>query len=94
LGCNTFVHGSNARNLYSYLYLNQQKCFVFLIIAYVFYSTKLEIRAEQVLPGSEEGWGCGRGSGKQGEEMAQTMYAHVNKKIRDKINLKKKLTNQ
>jgi hypothetical protein len=25
--------------------------------AYVFSSTKLEIRAEQVLPGSERGWG-------------------------------------
>jgi hypothetical protein len=44
--------------LYSYLYLNWQKRFVFLIIAYVFSSTKLEIRAEQVLPGSkDEGWG-------------------------------------
>jgi hypothetical protein len=50
--------------------------------AYVFSSTKLEIRAEQVLPGSdggredrvEEG---ARGVG--GAEMTQTMYAHVNK---------------
>jgi hypothetical protein len=48
-------------SLYSYPYLNQQKCFVFLIIAYVFSSTKLEIRAEQVLPGSEAG---GRGLGR------------------------------
>jgi hypothetical protein len=38
---------------------------VFLIIAYVFSSTKLEKRAEQVLPGSEgsvderEGWEAG-----------------------------------
>jgi hypothetical protein len=40
-------------NLYSYPYLNWQKCFVFLIIAYVFSSTKLEKRAEQILPGSE-----------------------------------------
>jgi hypothetical protein len=39
--------------LYSYPYLNQQKCLVFLIITYVFSSTKLEIRAEQILPGSE-----------------------------------------
>jgi hypothetical protein len=51
-------------SLYSYPYLNQQKCFVLPIIAYVFSSTKLEIRAEQVLPGSEggggerEGWGA------------------------------------
>jgi hypothetical protein len=34
-----------------------KKLFVFLIIAYVFSSTKLEIKAEQILPGSEEGWG-------------------------------------
>jgi hypothetical protein len=40
-------------SLYSYPYLNYQKHFVFLIIAYVFSSTKLETRAEQVLPGSE-----------------------------------------
>jgi hypothetical protein len=39
-------------SLYSYPYLNSQKRFVFLIIAYVFSSTKLEIRAEQILPGS------------------------------------------
>jgi hypothetical protein len=46
--------------------------------AYAFSSTKLEIRAEQVLPGSEGvvGRGCGRGAG---EEMTQRMYAHVNK---------------
>jgi hypothetical protein len=44
-------------SLYSYAYLNWQKCFVFLIIAYVFSSTKLEIRAEQVLPRSK---GVGR----------------------------------
>jgi hypothetical protein len=55
-------------SLYSYPYLNQQKCFVFLIIAYVFSSTKLEIRAEQLLPGSEGvgeqgGGGDGRGRG-------------------------------
>jgi hypothetical protein len=53
-------------SLYSYPYLNEQKCFVFLIIAYVFSSTKLVIRAEQVLPGSE---GCGGSGG----EMTQTM---------------------
>jgi hypothetical protein len=42
---------------------------VFLIIAYVFSSTKLEKRVEQVLPGSEgsgsegKGWGRGQGAG-------------------------------
>jgi hypothetical protein len=42
-------------SLYSYLYSSYQKCYVFLIIAYIFSSTKLEKRAEQVLPGSEGG---------------------------------------
>jgi hypothetical protein len=51
-----------------YPYLNWQKCFVFLIIAYVFSSTKLKKKAEQVLPGSkgelgEEGEG-GRAGGR------------------------------
>jgi hypothetical protein len=39
-------------------------------------STKLEIRAEQVLPGSEGVWEEIAGAG---GEMTQTMYAHVNK---------------
>jgi hypothetical protein len=47
--------------------------------AYVFSPTKLEIRAEQVLPGSEGGSGEEGGRGRQGGEMTQTMYAHVNK---------------
>jgi hypothetical protein len=58
-------------SLYSYPYLRWQKCFVFLIIAYVFCLTKLEIKAEQILPGREGGWG-GEGGGKgQGGEMTQ-----------------------
>jgi hypothetical protein len=44
-------------SLYSYPYLNWQKRFVFLIIAYVYSPTKLEKRAEQVLPGSKAGVG-------------------------------------
>jgi hypothetical protein len=40
--------------------------------AYVFSSTKLEIRAEQVLPGSKGGRGGSRG---QGGKMTQTVYA-------------------
>jgi hypothetical protein len=44
--------------------------------AYVFSSTKLEIRTEQVLPGIGRGE-CG-GEGLLGE-MTQTMYAHMNK---------------
>jgi hypothetical protein len=51
-----------------------------LIIAYVFSSKKLEIRAEQILPGSKGHWGGEKeGVRGQGKEMAQTMYAHVNK---------------
>jgi hypothetical protein len=37
---------------------------------YVFYSTKLEIRVEQVLPGSE-GWWWGFGRGQSGGEMGR-----------------------
>jgi hypothetical protein len=44
-------------SLYSYPYLNNEKFFVLLIIAYVFTSTKLEKMKEQILPGSEEGRG-------------------------------------
>jgi hypothetical protein len=47
-----------------------------LIIAYVFSSTKLEIRAEQILL-KVRGGGDER-EGMRGE-MTQTMYAHVNK---------------
>jgi hypothetical protein len=35
-------------SLYSYPYFDYQKCFVFLIIAYVFFSTKLGKREERV----------------------------------------------
>jgi hypothetical protein len=54
---------------YSYSYLKLAKTLCLSLIAYVFYSTKLETRAEQVLPG-------GKGDG---GEMAQAMYAHINK---------------
>jgi hypothetical protein len=40
-----------------------KKLCVFLIIAYVFSSTKLEKRAEQVLPGRERDGGRGREQG-------------------------------
>jgi hypothetical protein len=50
---------------------------VFLIISYVFSSTKLEKRAEHVLPGSEGGTRTGRGSG-AGRVMTQKMYTHGN----------------
>jgi hypothetical protein len=42
-------------SLHSYLYLKLAKLYVFLIISYIFSSTKLENkRAQQVLPGKEE----------------------------------------
>jgi hypothetical protein len=47
--------------------------------AYVFSSTKLEIRAQHVLPGSEGAWRGGGVSREQGGEMTQAMYIHVNK---------------
>jgi hypothetical protein len=52
---------------------------LFLIIAYVYSSTKLEKRAEQVLLGNEVGRGESGGGGWAGGEMAQTMYVHMNK---------------
>jgi hypothetical protein len=69
--------------LNSYPYLNQQKHFVFLIIAFTFSSTKLEIRAEWILPGSKGVGMRGKGLG-VGGEMAQTIYAHMNKQIKKK----------
>jgi hypothetical protein len=50
---------------------------------YVFSSTKLEKRAEQVLPRSKGVGGQGRGWRQVGE-MAQTMYTHMNKLIHNK----------
>jgi hypothetical protein len=46
--------------------------------AYVFSSTKLVIRAEQDLPGTEAGREGQGGEGGAGV-MTQTIYAHVNK---------------
>jgi hypothetical protein len=87
LGCNTFVYESNARNLSVYLSLTQLAKTLWLpYYAYVFSPTKLEIRVEQVLPGS----GGGGGGGEQGGETTQTMYGHVNKWIIKNWNNKKK----
>jgi hypothetical protein len=56
--CNTFVHESNVRNLSVWLSLTQlAKTLCLPYYAYVFSSTKLEIRAEQDLPGSKGGRG-------------------------------------
>jgi hypothetical protein len=53
LDYNTFVHGSNAKNISVWLSLTNKNALLCLsYYAYVFSSTKLERRAEQVLPGS------------------------------------------
>jgi hypothetical protein len=64
------MHGSNARNLPVQVSLSQsKKCYVFLIIFYVFSSTKLENKREElVLPRS--------GVGVEG---GGPMYTHVSK---------------
>jgi hypothetical protein len=73
------VRGSNAKNLSVYLSLSQlAKMLCLPYYVYVLSSIKLELRAEQVLPGSKWGW-AGEGGGRQGGEMTQTMYAHMNK---------------
>jgi hypothetical protein len=43
-------------SLYSYPYSQLAKTLCLSYYAYVFSSTKLEIRAEQVLPGNKGGW--------------------------------------
>jgi hypothetical protein len=54
MGCKTFVHKSNTRNISALLSLSQlEKCFIFFIMLMSFLQKELEIRAEQVLPGSE-----------------------------------------
>jgi hypothetical protein len=58
----------------------------FPIIAYTLSSTKSEIRAKYFLPGSKGGRGREGGGGREekewgkGEEMTQTLYAHMNKR--------------
>jgi hypothetical protein len=78
------VHGSNAKNLsYSYLYLKLAKmlCFSYYLLCFLFSSTKLEKRAEQVLPGSEK---CGRkreGAGSEARDGPNNVctYEYMNK---------------
>jgi hypothetical protein len=56
LGCKILVPESNARNLsvkLSLIHIAKMLCLPYY--AYIFSSTKLEKRAEQVLPGSEGG---------------------------------------
>jgi hypothetical protein len=62
-------------SLYSYPYLKLAKKHC---LSYIFSSTKLEKRAEEVLPGSEGGRGEREEVG-YGADMAQTLYAYMNK---------------
>jgi hypothetical protein len=56
MGCNTWVHESNSRNLSVLLSLTQlAKMLCLFYYAYVLSSTKSVIRAEQDLPETEEG---------------------------------------
>jgi hypothetical protein len=61
-------------DFYCYLKLAKMLCLSY----YCFSSTKLE-KAEQVLPGSEGRWAREGGGEGAGGEMAQTMYAQMNK---------------
>jgi hypothetical protein len=65
--------------LYSYLYFRvAKKCYVFLMIAYVFSSTKLEKkRKEQVLSGSKRGKGRGRGGGQKGRDGSNNVCTYA-----------------
>jgi hypothetical protein len=73
-------------SLYSYPYLNWQKHYVFLIIAYFYSSTKLEKRAERFClevrgPGVRGEAGV---MGQGGEVAHGLMYAYMNKLIINK----------
>jgi hypothetical protein len=57
-------------SLCSYLYLKLAKTLC-LIITYVFFSTKLEKKSEQVLPGSEGCAGQRQGAGGWGERWSK-----------------------
>jgi hypothetical protein len=84
VGCNTQVHGRNARNLSVQLSLSQtSKNTLSFLLSPVFSSTKSENkRVEQVLP--RRVWGLAGG------KVAQTMYTHVSKCKNDKIKGEKK----
>jgi hypothetical protein len=64
-------------SLYSYLYLKLAKSYVFLIIS--MFSLQ-QIREQEGRTGSAQKWGSG--------EVAQTMYTHVSKTDKIKINNK------
>jgi hypothetical protein len=55
-----YMEAMLGNSLYSYPFLNWQKHFVFLILAYVYSSIKVETWIDPVLPGSEGNGGRGR----------------------------------
>jgi hypothetical protein len=59
-------------SLYRCPYLKEQKCYVFLIMAYFYSSTELKKSTEQVLTAREGEWRRRWGHEKEGE-MTQTM---------------------
>jgi hypothetical protein len=63
-------------SLCTYLYLKLAKmlCLSYYLLCFLF--NKIVEKGEQVLPGSDVAGGEG---GEQGGEMAQTIYAHINK---------------
>jgi hypothetical protein len=65
-------------SLYSYPYLNSQKYFVFLIIAYDFSSKQNWRKGQNRSCLEARGVGRGGGGGGQEGEMTQMMYAHMN----------------
>jgi hypothetical protein len=74
------VYGSNnGISLYSYLYLKLGKQYVFLIISYIFSSTKSENKREKQVQLRSMGKG-----GRERREVAQTMHTHVSKCKNDK----------
>jgi hypothetical protein len=60
-------------SLYSYPYLKLSNM---LCLAYIFSSTKLEKREEQVLPGSKRGWGKKKGMRDRRERWPK-QYMHI-----------------
>jgi hypothetical protein len=72
------VHGSNAGKLYRYPYLKLTKMLFFLLLLMSSLQQNWR-RGQNRFCLEARGWGGEEGGGGQGEEMAQTMYAHMNK---------------
>jgi hypothetical protein len=75
------VHGSNARNLYTYPYLKLAKMLYisYYLLCFIFNKIGEEDRTGSAW--KRGGWGGEGGRQGQGGGMAQTMYTHMNKYI-------------